>query len=414
MTKRKSPDEICTHPPEVKVNSTASAMPIYPASVYQCDSIDQAGGLLTGEIEGFVYQRDGHPNAVALAEQCRELHGGDELDVKFAHITSTGMSALSLAIVSHLKSGDHVLLSDQLYGRTTRLVSEELTRWGLEFSQTNMCELNQVVAAIRPKTRMLVTETIANPLLHVSDLSAISDIAHSHDAKLLVDNTFATPLVARPFEMGADLVMESMTKMMNGHGDVMMGLLCGKADLAERAKNALSSWGMTASPFDCWLAARGLATAELRVTRANENAAHLSALLSEHPRIKNVYYPGLASHPTHKMAQQVLGGDRFGSMLSIEFSDGASDVDLFIKVSQKISFCPSLGEIATTISHPRSTSHRGLSDKSAQELGISAGLMRISCASNRPNSWNTSSKASWKLWTELSLWAYDGHLLIFF
>lgn len=379
MANRKSFDEICTHPPVVEVSSVASAMPIYPASVYQCESTSQADRLLSGEIEGFAYQRDGHPNAVALAEQCRLLQGGDNLDVAFSHITSTGMSALSLAMVTHLKSGDHVLLSDQLYGRTTRLVDEELARWGLEFSEVNMCDLDQVKAAIRSNTRMVVIETIANPLLHVADIGSLSEIAHRGNAKLLVDNTFATPLVVRPFEFGADLVMESMTKIMNGHGDVMMGLLCGKADLAKRARDALSSWGMTSSPFDCWLASRGLATADLRIARANENASCLAKSLAEHPRIKNVYFPGLPTHPTHEMAQQVLGGQRFGGMLSIEFPGGAKDVDLFIKVSQKIAFCPSLGEIATTISHPRSTSHRGLSEESAKRLGISPGLMRISC-----------------------------------
>ena len=376
---KKSPDEICAKPQKIAVSPMPSTMPIYPAAVYECETVAQASALLEGDLEGFVYQRDGHPNAAVLAEQCRELHGGDELDVSFAQITSTGMSALALALVSHLKSGDHVLLSQQLYGRTARLVMEELDRWGLQYSEVDMCDIGETQAAILDNTRMLVVETIANPLLHVADLSVLSSIAHANHAILLVDNTFATPLITQPMKLGADLVMESMSKILNGHGDVIMGLLCGKAFLSDRVRDATSSWGLTASPFDCWLASRGMATAHLRVERASENANLLAEWLSEQPVIKKVYYPGLSSHSTFETAKQVLGGTCFGSMISVEFTDGLPAVNQFIECSQKIRFCPSLGEIATTVSHPRSTSHQNIPAETARKMGITDGLLRISC-----------------------------------
>lgn len=354
-------------------------MPIYPAAVYECESLEQADALLAGTVEGFVYQRDGHPNATVLAEQCRQLHGGDALDVAFSQITSTGMSALALGLVSHLQTGDHVLLSHQLYGRTTRLVKEELTRWGLAWSEVDMCDLAATEQAIRSETRMLLVETIANPLLHVADLDQLASLAHAHDALLLVDNTFATPLVAQPFAWGADLVMESMSKILNGHGDLMMGMLCGKASLRERVRNATSSWGITASPFDCWLAMRGLATAHLRIERACQNAYQLSRWLRDQPRIARVHYPGLDSHPTHEIAVKILGSSLYGNMISIEFAGGRPAVEAWMKQSKKIRFCPSLGEIPTTVSHPRSTSHRSLPPEVADEMGITSGLLRISC-----------------------------------
>lgn len=375
----KRPDEICARPEKVNVTPPPSTTPIYPAAVYECESLQQADALLAGDVEGFVYQRDGHPNAVVLSEQCRQLHGGDDLGVAFAQVTSTGMSAMALAMVSHLKSGDHVLLSDQLYGRTTRLVKEELSRWGLDWSEVNMCELDKVAESMRAETRMVVVESIANPLLHVVDLEALGNLAHQNDAVFVVDNTFATPIICRPFEWGADLVMESMSKIMNGHGDVMLGLLCGKEFLADRARNALSTWGISASPFDCWLASRGLATAPLRVQRAAENAAELSAWLSEHSKVSTVYYPKLASHPTHETAARILESSGFGHVFSVQFHGGRPAVEQFINLSEKIKFCPSLGEIATTVSHPRSTSHRGMPAEIAESMGIGEGLMRVSC-----------------------------------
>ena len=372
-------DEVCAKPEKISVSPQPSVMPIYPAAVYECETLDQADALLAGTVDGFVYQRDGHPNATVLAEQCRKLQGGDELGVDFAQITSTGMSALALAMVAHLKSGDHVLLSDQLYGRTARLVKEELGRWGLTYDEVDMCDLTRVAASIRNETRMLVVETIANPLLHVADLEQLGELARQHEALLLVDNTFATPLITQPFRWGADLVMESMSKILNGHGDVMMGLLCGKAALKERVRNATSSWGMSSSPFDCWLASRGLATAHLRVERASQNAAHLAAWLAEQNQVSKVYYPGLDSHPTHETAVKILGNGMFGSMISVELKNGRSAVEQLIQLSEKIKFCPSLGEIPTTLSHPRSTSHRSMSNDAAEKMGITEGLLRISC-----------------------------------
>lgn len=373
------PDEICTRPQSVRVFPEPSTLPIYPAAVYECQSTGQADQLLGGEIEGFVYQRDGHPNATVLGEMCRRLHGGDGSAVAFGQVTSTGMSALALALAAVLETGQHVVISHQMYGRSTRLVVEEFGRWGLSCTEVDMTDLDAIRAAMTSSTRMLMVETIANPLLDVVDLPAIAEIARQNKATFLVDNTFATPMLTRPLDLGADLVMESMSKILNGHGDLMMGLLCGREQYRDRVRDGVSSWGMTASPFDCWLATRGIATAHLRVERACENAMQLANWLAGQPGVQQVHYPGLASHPTHQNACRILGGRLFGNMISLELRGGREAADRFISNLQRVRFCPSLGEIATTISHPRSTSHRGLKPEKAREMGITDGLIRVSC-----------------------------------
>src|SRR5436190_8157027 len=233
-------DDICPRyelePPR---STKPAAPPIYLASVYQCESIEQADTILGGQSPGYVYQRDGQPNADYLAERCRKLHGAAK-----ATVTSSGMSALSLAFLATLRPGDHVLYSKFLYGKTVALLTGQFLTWGVTSTAVDITDLTAVRAAMTKQTKLLLAETIANPLLHVADLAALAEIASAGDAKLLIDNTFATPLVCRPHEFGADLAMESLTKMMSGHADVILGLLTSRHASDEGLNRLSSTWGM--------------------------------------------------------------------------------------------------------------------------------------------------------------------------
>lgn len=367
------PEDICPHPPDLGELATRPHSPaIYPASVWRCDEPAQADLMLAGKLAGYVYQRDGHPNGDQLAEQCRMLHGAER-----AVVTSSGMSAMSAALLAFLQAGDHVLVGRYLYGKSQTLLVAEGSRLGIESTLADTCDLAAVEAAMRPQTRLMVVETIANPRLQVADIAALAELAHRHNARLLVDNTFATPLLCRPIDLGADLVLESITKMMNGHSDVILGLLAGRAAGWERVPRAISAWGLASAPFECWLAARGLATMAVRMDRAFENAARAARLLAGRNEVRQVDYPGLESHPHHALARRQLNG-RYGSIVTFHLPGGTAAATAFLQAARRIPFCPSLGEVATTISHPESTSHRALTAAERSALGIDGGTLRLS------------------------------------
>ena len=367
------PDDICPAPePSVASSTTPLAAPLFATSVWRCSSLDEAEALLDGHRAGYVYQRDAHPNADLLAAKCRRLHGAAE-----ATICGSGMSAMALAVLSQLAGGDHVVASEQLYGRSLQLLTAECERLGIGHTRVDTCRPAEVTAACTERTRMIVVETIANPRLRVADLAGLADVARDCGAALLVDNTFATPLLCRPLEHGAHLVIESISKMINGHSDVMLGLLAGEAERWERVRTTQSVWGLAASPFDCWLAARGLATMALRVERACRNAQVAADFLAEHAEVERVDYPGLASHPDHELARRQFGG-LYGTVVTFHLAGGRPRAERFIGAARRIPFCPSLGEVSTTLSHPESTSHRGLTPEQRQALGISGGTVRLS------------------------------------
>lgn len=367
-------DDICPRPDAPLDTVTRPlATPIYPATVYQCDSTEQAFGLLAGTVDGFVYSRDGHPNANLLAGRCAELHGTDR-----ALVTGSGMSALSLALVSLLEQGDHVVVSSQLYGKSLALWTGEAPRFGIRATAVEICDLAAVEAAIQPDTKLVLAETIANPMLRVADISSLAELAHAGNAKLLIDNTFASPAVCRPAEFGADLVMESVTKIMNGHSDVMLGLLCFGQDNAERIKAAHSVWGLFPSPIDCWLAARGLSTLAVRVERAAANARAVAEGLAARDDIEAVYYPGLSGHVDHAVAARQFG-EVFGNIVTFTLPGGTEAADRFIHAAaDSIPFCPSLGELSTTQTHPASTSHRLMTESDREAIEIRGGTIRLS------------------------------------
>jgi len=345
--------------------------PIVLSSVWSCEGTGQADALLNGSLDGYVYQRDGHPNAVQFAAACKSLHEAEEVAV-----TSSGMSAMALAMLSQLKQGDHMVVSDQLYGGSTRLLTDEAARLGITHTLVDMCNLDVVRAAVIPATGLVVVETISNPLVRVVDIPAIADISHNQDALLLVDNTFATPALCKPLTLGADLVLESVSKLMNGHSDVMLGMLAGRTEQWDRVPTALSVWGLASSPLQCWLANRGLSTMHLRIRQCCENAMAAAKYLAQHPRAQNVQYPGLADHQDYEISQSVLANG-FGHIVTFQINGGRNAVDQFIGAGS-IPFCPSLGDVMTTMSHPCSTSHRSLTAEQLESLGLSQGTIRLS------------------------------------
>lgn len=373
------PEDVCPRPDFLDPQPTQPVSPpIYTSSVYRCSSPEQAARLLAGDEPGYVYSRDGHPNGDLLAEKCRRLHGADR-----AVICGSGMSALAVAALALVEPGDHLLVSDQLYGRTTQLLVGEMSRLGVTNSVIDTCDLAAVERALTEKTRLVVVETITNPLLKVSDIRGLADLAHVRGAQLLVDNTFAGPTLCRPLEWGADLVVESLTKIMSGHSDVLLGLLCGRAELWTRVPGVLSTWGLSASPFDCWLCARGLGTLALRADRASANAMVAARFLEQDRRVATVCYPGLARHAGHDLARRQFG-ERYGSMVTMTLSGGAASAEAFIKAAREIPFCPSLGDLSTTLSHPASTSHRAVPAELREAQGISAGTIRLSIGIESP------------------------------
>ncbi|QDU31120.1 Cystathionine beta-lyase [Anatilimnocola aggregata] len=373
------PDDFLPRPERVQPLAThPHATPLYLTSVWECESPAQADAMLGGQEPGYVYQRDGHPNAAALAAKLNELE-----QAPHGVVVASGMAAISTALLATVGQGDHVVTASRVYGKTLQLLNAEASRLGITLSIVDTNDLAAVEAAMTDRTKLVLAETIANPLLQVADLGALAELAHRYNARLLVDNTFASPLVCRPMELGADFVMESLTKTLNGHSDVLLGYLGGRTDIWPRVKQVVSAWGFSSSPFDCWLAARGLATAHLRSERACHNALAAAEFLSQRREVGRVEYPGLPAHPQHALAKQQFTG-QFGTMVAFELKGGRAAADKFIAAAKDIPFCPSLGELSTTLSHPETTSHRGLTPQGRADLGIAGGTIRLSVGTETP------------------------------
>lgn len=377
------PDDILPQPNRVKSYATQPhATQLFLTSVWECESPAQADAMLGGAEPGYVYQRDGHPNGAALAAKLNLLEQAPQ-----GIVVASGMAAISAALLVTCGQGDHVVTASRVYGKTLQLLQAEASRLGITLTIVDTNDLAAVANAIHKRTKLVLAETIANPLLQVADIAALAEITHRGGAKLLVDNTFAGPLVCKPMELGADFVMESLTKTLNGHSDVLLGYLGGRNEVWPRVKQVVSAWGFSASPFDCWLAARGLATAHLRLERACANALRAAEFLSQRREVERVEYPGLAAHPQHEIAQRQFtgpAGPQFGTMVAFQLKGGRAAADQFIAAAKDIPFCPSLGELSTTLSHPETTSHRGLTAEGRSALGITGGTIRLSVGTETP------------------------------
>jgi cystathionine gamma-synthase len=296
------------------------------------------------------------------------------------------MAAVAAALMGLLKAGDHVVGSDQLYGRSLRMLREELPRIGVEVSLADATRAEALAAALRPETRMILIETVSNPMLRVADLEGIAALAREHGVLLAVDNTFTTPRALRPFEHGADVVIHSVTKLLAGHADATLGWVGARdAGLAARMESFAVTLGLTASPFDCWLAERGLLSFELRYDRAEATAAALSDRIGGMPGVTRVLYPGRADHPDALRAAALLAG-RFCNMVTFEIAGGRAAANAFARAAGDagLPMAPTLGDAGSTLSHPASSSHRGLTPEGRAALGISEGTFRLSVGLEAP------------------------------
>ncbi len=346
--------------------------PLQPSVAYASPDPDALDAQYN-DGSGFTYAREGHPNAMVLADKIDWLEGAQG-----GIITGSGMSAIGAVFLGALKSGDHVLGGDQLYGRTLRLMDQDLPKFGIETSLADPTDVEAMRAAIRPNTRMILIEVVSNPTIRVADVTGIAALAKDIGALLVVDNTFTTPRAFRPFEYGADIVVHSVTKLLAGHSDATLGYVaCRDESVRTSINDANVTWGLTPSPFDCWLAERGLHSFEVRYDRAQDNAKKLAEALSQCDGVKRVVYPGRHDHPDHNRAFNLLGKQN-GNMVSFELEGGRKAANAFTRAADQIAFAPTLGDIGTTLSHPASSSHRGLTAESRAALGISEGFFRIS------------------------------------
>lgn len=359
-----------------KVPDSASqpvATPLFPSVVYSSPSADALDDQYEGRVNGYTYAREGHPNADILAEKIDWLEGAQG-----GLLTGSGMGAISAMFLGLLKAGDHILAGDQLYGRSLRMLTKDMPRLGFETSFADPTDATAFEAAIQDNTAIIMVEAVSNPTLRVADMQAIQQMAAARNILMVVDNTFTTPTVYRPFDHGADIVIHSVTKFLAGHSDVTLGYVVARDPAHNEAmRDAAVTWGMTPSPFDCWLAERGLHSFELRFAAAQRSAAKLADGLADARGIKRVVYPGRADHPDHGRAKALFGSN-FGNMLSFEIDGGREMVNRFIEAASTIPFAPTLGDVGTTLSHPASSSHRALSADERLALGMPEGFFRLS------------------------------------
>jgi len=345
--------------------------------VYRVDGLDQIDALYRGEESGFIYARDGHPNAAQLASKVAALEGAEA-----ALVCASGMAAESAVFLTVLGSGDHVALSEGLYGKTVALAAKELSRFGTRHSTFDATRPDSLREVLTPSTRLVFAETLSNPCLRLADIAGIAEVARPAGALVVIDHTFA-PLLCLPLAMGADAVTHSATKLIGGHSDLTLGLVAGARNLIDRASALASTFGLTGNPFESWLALRGMATLALRSGRACSSALRLAERLSGASQVLAVHYPGLSGHPDHRRAAGVLSGG-FGTIVTIDLG-GWGEADAFIRGVRHIPFAPSLGDVATTLSHPATTSHRGQEPEQWARQGITPGLVRLSIGLEDPD-----------------------------
>lgn len=352
---------------------TPKITPIYQTSVFKFDDLNELEQYFGEPGSRYMYSRNGNPNSDELAEAVNKLEGGAG-----AVATGSGMAAIFAAILAYCQAGDHVLCAADIYGGSSSLLNTELSRMGITVTYVPFEQLYELTAFVQPTTKLLLAETISNPLLRVADLRRLATECHAHGLKLVVDNTFASPVITRPLELGADISLHSVTKYISGHSDVTAGVaVAADEQVAARLKQIGVLYGLTLSPMESWLAVRGLKTLRLRMREHSHNALAVAEFLTQHPKVRQVYYPGLLDHPQHLLAME-QGAGLFGGMLSILLEDDADVVNEFMRRSQRFPFAPSLAGVDSSLSYPLGTSHRYLTPEQQQGLGITAGLVRLS------------------------------------
>ena len=350
------------------------AMPIYQTSTFIFDSAEQGGRRFALEEAGYIYTRLGNPTTTVLENKIAALEEGET-----AVATSSGMGAISSTLWTVLKAGDHVVTDKTLYGCTFALMCHGLTRFGIEVTFVDTSNLDEVKNAMKKNTRVVYLETPANPNLKIVDLEALSKLAHTNPNTLvIVDNTFATPYMQKPLKLGADIVVHSVTKYINGHGDVIAGLVVTNKELADQIRfvGLKDMTGAVLGPQDAYYIIRGMKTFEIRMERHCKNAKKVVEFLNKHPKIERVYYPGLETHPGHEIAKKQMKD--FGAMISFELKGGFEAGKTLLNNLKLCSLAVSLGDTETLIQHPASMTHSPYTKEEREAAGITDGLVRLS------------------------------------
>jgi cystathionine beta-lyase/cystathionine gamma-synthase len=340
----------------------AVTVPIYATSTYVQPEL--------GKHRGYEYSRVSNPTRTRLEENLASLEGGSA-----SRVFASGMAAIN-AITTLLKSGDHLVCGNDLYGGVPRLFNQVLADFGLQFTYVDTSNVDNVTRAIRKNTRMVYVETPTNPMMTVSDIRAISDVCRGKGVDLVVDNTFMSPYFQQPIASGADMVVHSTTKFLNGHSDGLGGVVvCTRPEQAEKLAFVQKAAGAILSPFECWLVLRGVKTLAIRMKQHDENGRVVAEFLAQHKKVLKVFYPGLPDHPQHDLAKRQMSG--FGSMITFE-TGSLSNAKGVLKKVRICSLGESLGGVETLISHPATMTHAALGEKGRKQIGITDGMVRIS------------------------------------
>ena len=358
----------------------ALATPIYQTSTFCFETVEKGTSVFKGETPGFAYSRSGNPTKAALESKLAWIEGGEACVA-----TGSGMGAVGGVLVALLESGDHVISGDCLYGCSALVLREMLRKFGVGVSFVDTSDLQAVEKAVTDKTKIVFFETPTNPTMKITDIAAISELAHRHKIRVVVDNTFAPPPVQFPLKLGADIVLHSLTKYLNGHGDVIGGAIVGSADDMKLIQTTAVTkiCGSAVSPFNAFLVLRGVQTLELRMERHCSNAMAVARYLEENPCVKAVYYPGLESNPHHELAKKQMNG-MYSGIMTFELKDGIHGMDGFTAAKRMIdrlkmaSIAVSLGDPETLIQHPASMTHANMPEEDRLAAGITDELIRLS------------------------------------
>jgi len=350
----------------------SATVPIYQTSTFIFDNADEGARCFSGESDGYIYTRIANPTIHALESQLAELEGG------FGGIaTSSGMGAVNTIYMALLSKGDHMISSGAVYGPSRLLMENHFSRFGVESSFVNTAVIGDIEKAIRPNTKLLYIETPANPTMDISDLKACADLAHKHGILVAVDNTFSSPYLQRPIEFGIDIVFHSMTKFINGHADIVAGIIIAKEEaLYKKLRAMMVILGCNMDPHQAYMVIRGLKTLGIRLDRAQQSAQILAEYLENHPKVEWVKYPGLPSHPQHELARKQMDG--FGSMISFGLHGGLVAGKVLMDNVKLALLAVSLGGVETLIQHPASMTHSKVAPEAKLKAGITDGLVRYS------------------------------------
>ncbi|MEU1227363.1 aminotransferase class I/II-fold pyridoxal phosphate-dependent enzyme [Streptomyces sp. NPDC005828] len=367
------PETLAVHPPHVEIKgSRPLGVPLHQGHVFAFDSADALAEGFTSP-DAFLYSRHGNPTVRTLEDAVARLEGGAA-----ARSFASGMGAINAVLLGLLGSGDHVIAQTCLYGGTYAVLTDLTARWGVDVTYVSGTDPEEVRAALRPETRLLYLETIANPTTRVADLPALAAVAAGAGVPVVVDNTFASPLLCRPLDHGADIVVHSATKYLAGHGDVLGGMAVFKdPETYGRVRHHAVEQGASTDPFAAWLTLRGMQTLSLRIERQSASAAALAARLEAHPAVEAVRHPALASHPDREIAARLLpaGG---GGVVSVDLAGGREAGRAFVEAVRLASLSVSLGDVKTLVMHPASTSHHQLDATALAAAGIGPGTVRLS------------------------------------